>query len=154
MTFCLVFVFGFWLLAQWFNNTLWLLGFSKKNLLFVINAKTKGFHMRQLFFCTMDGFFRILKKTSFHLLFTRLRGVSGFLKVGGGQVVMRRGATAGGAFYSAKKWGGGGGGAIAPLPPPLHLRPCDCMYYFRISFTSLACLFFNCVFFVRSNLIG
>ena len=29
--------------------------------------------MRQLFFCTMDGFFRILKKTSFHLLCTRLQ---------------------------------------------------------------------------------
>ena len=41
------------------------------------------------------------------------RGVSGFLKLGGGQVVMRRGAS-GFAFYSAKK----GGGQIAPPCPP------------------------------------
>ena len=45
-----------------------------------------------------------------------IRGVSGFLKVGGQvviHVVMRRGAAAGGAFCSAKKWGGN----CHPCPP-------------------------------------
>ena len=49
----------------------------------------------------------------------KVRGVSGFLIVGGGQVVlqvvMRRGGTAGGTFYSAKKWWGN----CHPCPPSL-----------------------------------
>ena len=59
------------------------------------------------------------------------RGVSGFLKLGGGQVVMqvvmRRGTVAGGAFYSAKKWGG----QLPPLPSP-SLTPLswyNCLLY-------------------------
>ena len=62
LTFCLVFsffVFGYWV-------------FQKYLFLFFINGKTKDFHMRQLFFCTMDGFLRVLKKALFQLICTRL----------------------------------------------------------------------------------
>ena len=46
--------------------------FQKKNLHLI--KKTKGFHMRyNFFFCTMDGFFRILEKTSSELICTRLQ---------------------------------------------------------------------------------
>ena len=55
MTFC--FVFGYWV-------------FQKKNFLCLSMKRLWGI----IHFCTMDGFFRILEKTSFQLICTRLYG--------------------------------------------------------------------------------
>ena len=55
--------------GKWHFFGFWLLGFSKKNFPMKISLV---FIWGIIYFCTMDGFFRILKKTSSELICTRL----------------------------------------------------------------------------------
>ena len=69
----------YWILVELENDIFlvfgfWLLGFSKKNIFLLFpNENYIGFHMKyHFFFCTMDGFFRILEKKLSELICTRL----------------------------------------------------------------------------------
>ena len=57
---------------KWHFLAFWLLGFSKKIVLFFSMQISLAFIWGIIHFCTMDGFFRILEKTSFQLICTRL----------------------------------------------------------------------------------
>ena len=61
-----------WLLFSFLVFGFWLLGFPKIYFFILHQQILKAFIWGSFFFCTMDGFFRIWKKTSFHILCTQL----------------------------------------------------------------------------------
>ena len=63
-----------WILVELENDIFLVIGFFKKNICFCFFPMkiSLAFIWGFLYFCTMDGFFRILEKTSSELICTRL----------------------------------------------------------------------------------